>query len=41
MHEIANLKLPITFAMNVLETLFSFPVDQKYEIRHEKDKNLF
>ena len=26
MHEIANLQLPITFAVNALETYFFFPV---------------
>ena len=28
MHEIANLELPVIFAIN--ETIISFPVDQKF-----------
>ena len=38
MHESANLLLPITFAMNVLETQFS--VDQKYEMINKNYKKL-
>ena len=36
----SNISLPITFAMNVLESLFLFPVDQKDDIIYENDNNV-
>ena len=38
MREIAN--LGYNFCYECSRDLFSFPVDQKYEIRYENDKNV-
>ena len=39
MHEIANLTT-YNFCYECARDLISFPVDQKYELRHENDKKL-
>ena len=39
MHEIANLVTVHNFCYECARELLSFPVDQKYEIINEKDKN--